>query len=50
MVLRTDVTAYGRSYEIISQMIQTLRVAFGDFSVIDPMMTFDYYDEDNNYK
>ena len=36
MVLRTDVAAYGRVPEFWAQVINTLRVAYGDFSVIDP--------------
>ena len=46
MVLQTDVGAYGRVPEIWAQVINTIRVAYGDFSVIDPFQTFDYLDTD----
>ena len=42
MVMETDVAAYGRVPEIFAQIINTIRVAYGDFSVIDPLQTFDY--------
>ena len=42
---------------MFAQVISTLRLAYGDFSAIDPLMTFDYkYDvdlpryDDNSYK
>ena len=47
MVMRTDVSAYGRLPEIFAQIINTIRIAYGDFSMIDPFETFDYrYDVD----
>ena len=46
MVLRTDVSSYGRLPEFWGQFLNTLRVAYGDFSVIDPNFTFDYVDTD----
>ena len=45
--METDVFSYGRVPDIVSHMINAIRVAYGDFSVIDPNMTFDYkFDKD----
>jgi len=57
MIMETDVASYGRIPEIWSHIINAIRVAYGDFSVIDPNMTFDYKydlgraaDDLDNYK
>ena len=48
-VMDTDMSSYGRLPTTVAQIISTFRLAFGEFTVIDPYVTFDYKDEDDNY-
>lgn len=43
-IVHTDHAAYGRLPATIAQCIAALRMAFGDFSIVDPYYTFDYVD------
>jgi hypothetical protein len=43
-LLEVDVTSYGRLPRILAHVISVLRCSMGDFSLIDPYMTFDIID------
>ena len=48
-VVNTDMSGYGRIPNIFAEIISTFRLAFGEFTVIDPYTTFDYKDSDGEY-
>ena len=47
-VVNTDHSSYGRLPPTIALGISALRMAYGDFALVDPKYTFDYVDEETN--
>ena len=47
-LLEVDIGSYGRMPKLMSHVISVLRCSMGDFSLIDPYMTFDIYDTDRH--
>lgn len=41
-ILHIDHSSYGRLPSTIAQGVAAIRIAFGDFSIVDPYRTFDY--------
>lgn len=48
-VVETDMSGYGRMPNLLAEIVSTIRLAFGEFTVIDPYTTFDYKNEDGEY-
>ena len=47
-LVMVDIGAYERTPALLAHILSVLRCAMGDFSLIDPFMTFDINTEDEN--